>query len=52
MSCEICRSSACTRSFHSLEQQELFDEYEYSGGDLDFYDWLDEKDNEAQDERD
>ena len=26
MSCEICGRSSCTRSFHSLEAQELFDE--------------------------
>ena len=25
MSCEICGRSACTRSFHSLEEQENFD---------------------------
>ena len=26
MGCEICGRSACTRSFHSLESQEEFDE--------------------------
>ena len=26
MSCEICGRSNCTRSFHSLESQEQFDE--------------------------
>ncbi len=26
MSCEICKKGACTRSFHSLEVQEDFDE--------------------------
>lgn len=25
MSCEICGRSACTKSFHSLEEQENFD---------------------------
>ena len=25
MGCEICRREACTRSFHSLEEQEEFD---------------------------
>ena len=25
MSCEICKSSSCTRSFHSLSDQEDFD---------------------------
>ncbi len=25
MSCEICRRGACTRSFHSIEEQEEFD---------------------------
>jgi len=25
MACEICGRSACTRSFHSLEEQEEFD---------------------------
>lgn len=25
MGCEICGRSACTRSFHSLEEQEEFD---------------------------
>ena len=25
MGCEICRRGACTRSFHSLEEQEEFD---------------------------
>ena len=25
MSCEICGRSSCTRSFHSLEEQEAFD---------------------------
>lgn len=26
MSCEICGKSSCTRSFHSLESQEEFDD--------------------------
>lgn len=26
MSCEICGSSNCTRSFHSLEEQQNFDD--------------------------
>ena len=26
MSCEICGRSSCTRSFHSIEVQESFDE--------------------------
>jgi len=26
MSCEICGKSSCTRSFHSLEEQDNFDE--------------------------
>ena len=26
MSCEICRRNSCTRSFHSLEEQERFDQ--------------------------
>ena len=25
MACEICRRSSCTRSFHSLSEQEEFD---------------------------
>lgn len=25
MSCELCGRSSCTRSFHSLEEQETFD---------------------------
>ena len=31
MSCEICQRSSCTRSFHSIEEQERFDAV-YSNG--------------------
>lgn len=26
MSCEICKRNSCTRSFHSIEEQNIFDE--------------------------
>lgn len=35
MSCEICGRGACTRSFHSLEDQELFDAREKMIDDVD-----------------
>ena len=27
MACEICGNTACSRSFHSIEEQEKFDAY-------------------------
>lgn len=35
MACEICHRSSCTRSFHSLEEQELFDERQTMSDDVD-----------------
>lgn len=35
MSCPICRRGACIKSFHSLEEQELFDQREQMPDDVD-----------------
>lgn len=35
MSCQICKRSACTESFHSLEEQELFAQRESMPDDTD-----------------
>ena len=35
MSCEICKRGACTRSFHSIEEQERFDERQGMSSDID-----------------
>ena len=34
MSCEICGRSGCTRSFHSLGQQEKYDERQEMSDDV------------------
>ena len=34
MSCEICKRSSCTRSFHSFAAQEAFDEREEMSDDV------------------
>lgn len=33
--CEICRRTSCTRSFHSLDEQERFDERQEMTDDVD-----------------
>lgn len=35
MPCEICKRNSCTRSFHSLEAQERFDERQKMSDDVD-----------------
>lgn len=34
MSCSICRRGSCTRSFHSIEEQERFDAREEMSDDV------------------
>ena len=35
MSCSICHRSSCTRSFHSIEEQERFDARQEMSDDVD-----------------
>ena len=35
MTCEICKRSSCTRSFHSIEEQERYDARQEMSGDID-----------------
>lgn len=35
MPCEICKRSSCTKSFHSLEEQERYEERQLMSDDVD-----------------
>lgn len=53
MACEICGRGSCTRSFHSLEQQQLYDDLrERFGGHKTLNEYLDmEEQEEVEDGR-
>lgn len=52
MSCELCGRNSCTKSFHSSDEQDMYDSYiEYkriSNSDMEFHQYIDqlEKENE------
>ena len=51
MSCEICKRGACTRSFHSIKEQDEYDAYQDSKIDGETFDeWRERMDEDEGDE--